>query len=267
MELPIFQVDAFTDRLFTGNPAAVVVLDEWRPDALLLSIARENNLSETAFLVGSGLRYALRWFTPVREVDLCGHATLASAHVVFTRYAPGGDELAFDTASGQLGVTRDGILYWMDFPARPPVAWHDEDRLTAALGRRPAAVLRTRLGNPDSDKLLAVYAHADEVIALVPDMDKLLEIEGQGVVATARGSDGLDFVSRYFAPKVGVPEDPITGSTHCTLAPYWAERLGKSILRARQLSTRGGEMVCDVVADRVRLGGRAVQYLEGRIHI
>lgn len=264
MELPIFQVDAFTSQLFAGNPAAVVPLEAWLPDETLLAIAAENNLSETAFFVPEGGRYQLRWFTPGREVDLCGHATLATAHVIAHHYS-GETTLAFDTLSGELRVTRDGEMYWLDFPARAAIAWDDHGRVGEALGAIPVKVLRTRLREPERDKLVAVFDDIAEVRGLAPNMSRLLQLDGQGVVATAPGAAGTDFVSRYFVPKVGVPEDPVTGSTHCTLVPYWAGVLGKTSLLARQLSARGGEIACVLAGERVRLGGRAVQYLAGRI--
>ena len=267
MQLPIYQVDAFTDRLFAGNPAAVVPLDEWLPEETMLAIARENNLSETSFIVGSGDNYQLRWFTPTREVDLCGHATLAAAFVIFTHYAPQTAQLKFATASGELRVTLAGDIFWLDFPSRPAVEWNDAGALERALRAKPMSILRTQLDNPESDKIVAVFESARAVADLQPDMHALLRLEGQGVVATAPGMNGTDFVSRYFVPKVGVPEDPVTGSTHCTLVPYWAGRFDRTRLRASQLSARGGNIECVLEGDRVKLGGRAVQYLEGRINI
>lgn len=267
MQLPIFQVGAFTDRLFAGNPAAVVPLEEWLPGETMLSIARENNLSETAFLVGSDNEYQLRWFTPTREVDLCGHATLAAAFVIFTHYLPGTRELKFATASGELRVTHAEDVFWLDFPSRPAVGWNDDGAIAKALRATPINVLRTQLDNPESDKLVAVFESAREVAELQPDRQALLQLEGQGVVATAPGMNGTDFVSRYFVPKVGVPEDPVTGSTHCTLVPYWADRFDRNDLRATQLSARGGNIQCVLEGKRVKLGGQAVQYLEGRINV
>lgn len=267
MQLPIFQVDAFTDRLFAGNPAAAVPLDEWLPDETMLSIARENNLSETSFVVGEDGSYQLRWFTPTREVDLCGHATLAAAFVIFMHYAPQTALLKFATASGELRVTQSDNIFWLDFPARPAAEWNDGGAIEYALGAKAASILRTRLKNPESDKIVAVFESAREVAELQPDMHALLQLEGQGVVATAPGMNGTDFVSRYFVPKVGVPEDPVTGSTHCTLVPYWADRFDRNELRATQLSARGGVIECVLEGNRVKLGGRAVQYLEGRISV
>lgn len=267
MQLSIYQVDAFTDRLFAGNPAAVVPLDEWLPDETLRLIARENNLSETAYFVGDNGNYHLRWFTPTNEVDLCGHATLAAAFVIFTHLSLGTDEIRFASASGDLRVTRTGERFWLDFPSRPARQWDDEGKVARALGAEPMQVLRTQLDRPDSDKIMAVFESAREVAELQPDMQLLIQLEGQGVIATAPGMNGTDFVSRYFLPKVGVPEDPVTGSTHCTLVPYWADRFEKATLRAAQLSIRGGNLECVLDGDHVRIGGHAVQYLEGQISV
>lgn len=267
MQLDIYQVDAFTQEPLRGNPAAVVPLADWLDDKLMLAIAAENNLSETAFFVrqrdGS---CHLRWFTPTREVDLCGHATLASAYVLFEELQPALDEIHFTTLSGELRVKRDGAGFAMEFPSRPAVQWDDGGRIATALRADPEAVLKTELQDAHSDKIVAVFAGSEDVRKLEPDMKALMELEGQGVVVTAPG-DTEDFVSRYFVPKVGVPEDPVTGSTHCTLAPYWAERLGKSELHARQLSRRGGELHLRQSGSRVEITGSAVLYLQGRITI
>lgn len=259
MRIPIYQIDAFTNRLFAGNPAAVCVLTEWLPDELMLAIAAENNLSETAFLVGEGGRYGLRWFTPVLEVDLCGHATLAAAFVVFRFLEPALDAVRFDTRSGELTVRRRGEWLEMDFPPRPPARAQPPPGLIEALGRPPREVWKAR-------DYMAVYDSEDDVRHLAPDMAALGRVDMFAAIVTAPGSDA-DFVSRFFAPAVGVPEDPVTGSAHCTLAPYWASRLGKTVLRARQLSPRGGEILCELRGDRVALAGQAVLYLEGVIHL
>jgi PhzF family phenazine biosynthesis protein len=263
MRLPLYQVDAFTDRLFAGNPAAVCPLEAWLPDATMQAIAAENNLAETAFFLREGEDYALRWFTPAVEVDLCGHATLASAFVIMTRLEPGRERVAFRTLrAGTLGVSREGEGYAMDFPARPalPVAERDA-RLAAALGKPPVEALAA------ARDYLVVYAQAADVASLAPDLAALAALDRTAVIVTAPGQDGVDFVSRFFAPALGVPEDPVTGSAHCTLAPYWAERLGKERLEARQLSRRGGTLACTVAGDRVAISGRAVLYLEGTIHV
>jgi PhzF family phenazine biosynthesis protein len=268
MKLPLYWIDAFTDRVFAGNPAAVVPLDAWPDDACLQSIAFENGLSETAFFVRSGpARLHLRWFTPAVEVDLCGHATLASAHALFNELGQAGDLITFDTRSGPLTVTRraDGKLE-LDFPARPGTPVEPPAALAEALGRVPAAVART------ANTWLCVYPHAEDVIHLRPDHAALARFTpGRFIVTAAPGRD-CDFVSRFFAPDAGIPEDPVTGSAHCVLVPYWADRLGKKALHARQVSARGGELWCEFVpasvagsADRVRMAGNARLYLRGEL--
>lgn len=266
--LPLYHVDAFAGRVFAGNPAAVVPLTEWLDDAVLTRIAAENNLSETAFFVKQAERFHIRWFTPLREVELCGHATLATAFVITRFLDTAADELVFDSASGELRVrTRDDKLE-LDFPARPPQPMDEAlvERVVHALGQMPAWCGQTHNADPDSDKLLAVFDSAASVKALSPDHAALRELPGQGVIVTARGED-CDFVSRYFAPKVGVPEDPVTGSAHCALIPYWAEVLGKDEFFARQVSPRGGELWCRLANDRVRIAGRCALYLEGRLTV
>lgn len=259
MRLPIYQVDAFTDRLFGGNPAAVCPLDGWLPDETMQAIAAENNLAETAFFVREGSDYALRWFTPTVEVDLCGHATLASAYVIFRFIEPRRETVSFRTLrAGTLAVTRRSEMLIMDFPARPAVRVEASPGLIGALGAMPREVLRAR------DHLI-VYDSAAEVAALAPDFVALTNADCWAAIATAPGDGGIDFVSRFFAPAQGVPEDPVTGSSHCTLVPYWAERLGKTELEARQLSRRGGALRCTLCGDRVSIAGRAILYLEGQI--
>ncbi len=261
MRLPIYQVDAFTDSLFGGNPAAVCPLPEWLPDATMQAIAAENNLAETAFFVREGNDYGLRWFTPTVEVDLCGHATLASGHVVFRFLEPQRQNVNFRTLkAGTLSVARHADKLVMDFPARLAVPVAPPPGLFAALGGKPREVLGAR-------DLLVVYDSAAEVAALKPDLDALAKVECWAAVVTAPGEDGVDFVSRFFAPRQGVPEDPVTGSSHCTLTPYWAQRLGKTELEARQLSCRGGALHCTLDGARVRIAGRAVLYLEGQISV
>jgi len=260
MKLPLFHVDAFAPRPFTGNPAAVVPLERWLADAVLQQIAAENNLSETAFFVGGGGKYEIRWMTPVKEVDLCGHATLAAAFVVLEKQEPGRAEVTFSSKSGPLCVTRENGLLALDFPSRPPApAPQDLEALAAALGRRPRS---TEAGARDA---LAVFDDEDEVRALRPDMTRLLAFE-RAVIATAPGRE-VDFVSRFFAPAYGIPEDPVTGSAHCTLIPYWAKRLGQTRLRAWQVSARGGELLCEHRGERVSIAGRVVPYLEGAIEV
>lgn len=260
MRFALYQVDAFSERVFGGNPAAVVILDAWLPDAALQAIAAENSLPETAFLVPAGDEWRLRWFTPTIEVDLCGHATLASAFVVATALRPGADRVVFQTReAGTLTVTREGDVFTMDFPARPAWPVAPEAGLLAALGGpRPREVRAAR-------DFLVVFSHEDEVRALAPDMARLAGLDRM-VIVTAPGTD-VDFVSRFFAPGAGVPEDSVTGSAHCTLIPYWAERLGRDRLEARQVSKRGGLLHCALAGDRVLIGGSAVLYLEGTITI
>lgn len=262
MRIPLYQVDAFvTERPFSGNPAAVCPLDAWLPDEVMQAVAAENNLSETAFFVADEEDYRLRWFTPTVEVDLCGHATLASAFVVFGWLAPWRRSVTFRTGkAGALTVSRDGRHLVLDFPARPPRACAAPEALAAALGKRPGEVMAAR-------DYLAVYDSADEIAALAPDFAAIAALDRFAVIATAPGSGGVDFVSRFFAPARGVDEDPVTGSAHCTLIPYWAKRLGKNRLEARQLSRRGGALSCDLRADRVSIAGRARLYSEGAITI
>ena len=262
MRLPIYQVDAFTDAVFAGNPAAVVPLESWLPDATLQAIAAENNLAETAFFVRGGGSCELRWFTPLVEVDLCGHATLASAIVIATVLEPGRERFAFATRqAGELTVTREGERFILDFPVRPAAPLTPPpDLLTALGGPAPAAVLAGR-------DYLVVYDDPAVVRDLAPDMARLATLDRFAVSVTAPGEDRVDFVSRFFAPAQGIPEDPVTGSAHCTLIPYWAERLGKTVLSARQVSARGGNLACELAGDRVKIGGTAVLYLEGAIHV
>jgi predicted PhzF superfamily epimerase YddE/YHI9 len=251
MELEIFQVDAFTDKVFGGNPAAIVPLENWLPDATLQAIAQENNLAETAYFVRVGDRYHLRWFTPVSEMDLCGHATLASAFVIDE------DRVAFDTKSGELVVKKNGDLLVMDFPSRPPKPLTPEAGAAEAIGGKPTEILAAR-------DYFFVYETEEEVLSLQPDMSALGKLKQATFIATAKGKN-CDFVSRFFAPKLGVPEDPVTGSAHCTLIPYWAEKLGKSELRGRQVSARGGDLYCKLNGNRVEMAGHAVLYLKGKI--
>ena len=259
MRIPLYQVDAFTDRVFAGNPAAVCPLEAWLPDAVLQGIAAENNLSETAFFVRSADGFALRWFTPAVEVELCGHATLASAHVLFEHLGQPGSEIRFTCKSGGLAVARDGERLCLDFPARPPAPLAEAAGLAEALGRAPRETWASR-------DWMAVFDGEDEVRELRPDMARLAALGCLAVIATAPGRE-CDFVSRFFAPAKGVPEDPVTGSAHCSLVPYWARRLGRARLLARQVSARGGELLCEDRGPRVSIAGRAVTYLEGAIFI
>lgn len=256
MELDLYQVDAFAARPFGGNPAAVVPLADWLDDGVLQAIALENNLSETAFFVRRDGRYDLRWFTPTVEVDLCGHATLASAHVILNHLKPEATRVDFDSKSGPLAVTRDGELLTLDFPAKPPQPVEDP-AVAAALGAPPLELLR-------ADKTLAVLESETAVRAARPDLSIVAGLKGDGLIITAPGEQ-VDFVSRYFAPDAGIPEDPVTGSAHCVLTPYWAARLGKDELSAWQVSARGGELFCRLAGERVLISGRVAPYLQGRI--
>ncbi len=261
-EIPIYQIDAFTTQLFRGNPAAICPLERWLPDAQLQAIAAENNLSETAYFVPEGEGYELRWFTPACEVELCGHATLASAYVLFEELGYPGESISFQTRHrGTVQVRRDGDRLTLDFPANPAQPVEADPRVSLALGRAPDELLQT------ASTYLAVYPERAAVESIDPDMDALLALGSRPyVIVTAPGTDE-DFVSRFFAPAVGVPEDPVTGSAHCTLTPYWAQRLGKNELLAHQISARGGELHCTLQGDRIEISGTAVRYLKGRIWV
>jgi len=260
MRIPIYQVDAFAGELFRGNPAAVCPLEHWLEDEILQAIAAENNLSETAYYVPDNGRYRLRWFTPKVEVDMCGHATLAAAHVILElRREITGPKVMFDSRSGELTVAREDNLYVLDFPSRYPLECAEEPVLFGALGARPAAILRTV-------DYFCVFETEDQVRALTPDMNRLAAVDCRGTIATAPGKD-CDFISRFFAPRAGIPEDPVTGSAHTALIPYWSGRLGKKKMFARQVSQRGGELWCEDRGARVGIGGRAVDYMEGHITI
>jgi PhzF family phenazine biosynthesis protein len=259
LRIPVYQVDAFATRVFAGNPAAICPLGEWLPDDQMQAIAAENNLAETAFFVRNGGGYKLRWFTPAVEVDLCGHATLASASVILNDLAPGERSVSFETRSGTLTVTRDGDQYSMDFPSRPPGECAPCAGLVDALGGKPEAVLAAR-------DYFVVYGSEEELRALRPTMSGLMDIDRFAVIATAPGREA-DFVSRFFAPAKGVPEDPVTGSAHCSLIPYWSKRLAKTKLHAYQVSPRGGELWCEDRGERVSMSGKAVRFLEGTIFL
>lgn len=259
MRTPIYQLDAFTTRLFSGNPAAVMPFERFPDDAVMQAIAAENNLAETAFLVREGNDYRLRWFTPLVEVPLCGHATLASAAVVMERMEPGRTGVTFHTASGPLTVSRTTRGYLMDFPARPSEETSAPAGLEQALGVTPAQVF------VNAFNYMAILQSAKQVRDLEPDMTLLRRMDRSGVIVTAQGDGQWDCVSRYFAPAKGIPEDPVTGGAHCMLAPYWAQRLGKQTLRAFQASRRGGELTCRVVGERVELEGSCVFYFEGEV--
>jgi predicted PhzF superfamily epimerase YddE/YHI9 len=260
MTIPIYQVDAFTENLYGGNPAAVCPLREWLPAPQMQKIAAENNLAETAFFIPQGNDFELRWFTPEVEIDLCGHATLAVAHVLFTLLNYEREVIHFHTLkAGTLTVYRISDKYMMDFPSRVPEASHAPPGLIEAIGGRPVEVLRSR-------DYLVVYEKESDVVSLAPDFLALSKIDSVGFIVTAPG-DNSDFVSRFFAPAAGINEDPVTGSAHCNLIPYWANRLGKNDMHAYQISARRGELWCQLKGDRVLMSGRAVTYLKGEIYV
>jgi predicted PhzF superfamily epimerase YddE/YHI9 len=259
MNLPLFQVDAFARQPFQGNPAAVVPLQAWLPDALMQQVAAENQLSETAFFLPEKDGFALRWFTPAQEVDLCGHATLATAHILYTELGHEKPEVVFHTRSGPLRVQRAGDSYLMDLPAWEPQEVSPPEALLAGLGGHPCAIFKTR-------DYLVEYEREADILALQPNFERLREVDSLGVIVTAPG-ESVDFVSRFFAPGAGVPEDPVTGSAHSSLTPFWAQKLGKQQLRARQVSARGGELGCEWQGERVILEGQAVTFLAGTISL
>ncbi|MGB6633712.1 MAG: PhzF family phenazine biosynthesis protein [Terriglobales bacterium] len=261
MRMPIFQIDAFTAHRFAGNPAAVMPMENFLADAALQSIAAENNLAETAFLVPEGGDYRLRWFTPLTEVPLCGHATLASAAVVMERLEPERKRVVFQSASGPLTVNRATSGYVMNFPARPSEQISTPPELSEALGVAPVEVF------VNAFNYMALLENVQVLHKLAPNMSAIARMDRPGVIVTAPGDELYDFVSRYFAPAKGIPEDPVTGAAHCMLAPYWAKRLGKTEFRAFQASRRGGEIICRLSGDRVELEGTCVFYMEGQVEI
>ncbi len=260
MELKIFKVDAFTSRLFGGNPAGVLPLESWLPDETMQLIAMENNLAETAFFVPSSDGFHIRWFTPKVEVELCGHATLASAHVIFNHLGFQGEEIRFGSLSGPLRVFREKSRIMLDFPADPVDPAEPPEDLYKALGREPLLCYRGK-----TDYLL-VYESRWEIESMKPDFGLLGKVDARGVIVTAPGQE-VDFVSRFFGPQVGIDEDPVTGSAHTTLIPYWSRQLAKNEMSARQLSARGGFLLCRHKGNRVEIGGEAVTYLEGFIKV
>ena len=261
MKLQIFQVDAFTDKPFGGNPAAVVQLDAWIADGVMQSIAAENNLAETAFFVKSGDRYEIRWFTPKTEVNLCGHATLATAYVIFNVLGTEAESLIFHShRSGALGVERRTGRLVLDFPAYPI---NEIETIPEFID---AEVPPLKSWETQGNMLMMLLRDQEQVRSLEPDMHRLAQLPYEEVVITAKGDD-CDFASRMFAPRLGIPEDPVTGAIHCSLIPYWAAELGKTKLFARQVSARGGELFCEARGDRVSIGGNAVLFLEGEIYV
>lgn len=259
MEIMFYQIDAFANKVFSGNPAGVCFLDQWVKDEVLQSISEENNLSETAFLVNQKDYYELRWFTPKVEIDLCGHATLASAHAIFEFVDQNAQRVEFITKSGNLCVERKNELLFMDFPSRKPKPTSPPNNINSILGATPSEVYISR-------DLMVVFNDEEVIKGMEPDFAAIAQLDCFAVIVTAPGRK-CDFVSRFFAPAAGIPEDPVTGSAHCTLIPYWAEKFGKKELYAFQLSKRGGELYCGYRGDRVSIGGRAVTYLKGSITI
>ncbi|MEE2689821.1 MAG: PhzF family phenazine biosynthesis protein [Pseudomonadota bacterium] len=260
MKIPIYQIDAFAESAFSGNPAAVCPLDDWLETETMQAIAEENNLSETAFFVPNNDDFDIRWFTPKAEIDLAGHPTLATAHAIFTEILPGRSSVKFNTKLGDiLSVDDDAGVLTMDFPARPPIKTGGVEEMVDALGAKPVQFLAER-------DAFVVLSSESELRALSPDMVKLTALSYLGTIATAPG-DEVDFVSRFFAPRYGIPEDPVTGSAHCELIPYWAERLGRTKMLARQISKRGGTIYCEYMGERVKIGGRALTFMRGEIEL
>ena len=259
MKIPIYQIDTFSSKIFGGNPAAVCPLDNWLSDDLLQNIAEENNLSETSFIVKDKGEFHIRWFTPTVEVDLCGHATLASAFVIFNIIGHTNNNIIFHSKSGDLSVCRDKNWLVMNFPSTPPKICDVPNEIISAFDIKPIEVLK-------SNDYIVVFENEKEILSLSPDLNFLENLDGRGVIITAKGENS-DFVSRFFAPKCGANEDPVCGSAHCSLTPYWSNRLNKNKLAARQLSTRGGLLRCELIDNRVLISGQSVMYLEGILHV
>jgi len=257
--LTMYQVDAFSDQVFGGNPAAVLVLEAWLPESVMQNIAAENNLAETAFVRPNGAAWDLRWFTPAREVNFCGHATLATAHVLASERGVVG-EMAFNTRVGELRVVRDSLGYRLDLPSFPPEPWRDSPSINGIFAEPPMSVFR------NFENLFVELAGEHAVRDFVPDFLKIGQLHALGLVVTGKG-DAYDFVSRYFAPAAGVPEDPVTGSIHATLVPYWAKKLGKPKLSAYQCSRRGGRLMCELSGDRVLITGQAATFMKADIYL
>ena len=259
MDLSIYQIDAFSSCVFEGNPAAVCPLDEWLPDETMQSIAEENNLSETAFFVPKDDGFHIRWFTPASEVDLCGHATLGSAYVLFNILGYKNEAIQFDSKSGVLVVTKQDDWLTLDFPKQPPVYCETPKEIVEAFNKEPIECMM-------SEDIIAVFENEIDIESANPDFEQLKKLDSRGVIITAK-SMRYDFVARFFAPKYGIPEDPVTGSAYTQLAPYWASKLGKQKFKAKQLSSRGGELYCEILGDRVLISGKATKYMEGKITI
>jgi PhzF family phenazine biosynthesis protein len=260
MKIKLYQIDAFTDQVFSGNPAAVCPLESWPEDTLLQNIAAENNLAETAFYVRTHEGYRIRWFTPVSEVDLCGHATLASAYVIFNFSDYRSNELSFQSRSGVLAVVRDREWYNLNFPTDNVQSIAITPELIACIGKKPNEAFQ------GSSDVMLVFSSRQDIEEAVPDLLKIAQLKARGLIITAPGTD-TDFVSRFFAPQFGINEDPVTGSAHTTLTPYWSKRLGKSDMTARQISKRGGFLKCKHLGDRVEMSGQGAFYMEGEIRL
>ncbi len=259
MELDLYQINAFADKPFEGNPAAVIPLETWLPDNVMRSIAKENNLSETAYFVPTEKGFYIRWFTPETEVDSCGHATLATAFVLFNILGYNKERIAFESKSGTLSVLQNDDWLVMDFPAQLPILCNVPDELVTAFGKTPIECLRSK-------DYIVVFETESDILSIKPDIDRLKKLDLRGVIVTS-ASKQYDFVSRFFAPKLGIDEDPVTGSAHTQLIPYWAQKLSKTKMRVKQVSDRGGELVCEMRGNRVLISGKAVKFLEGRIEI
>ena len=259
MDLSIYQIDAFSSCVFEGNPAAVCPLDEWLPDETMQSIAEENNLSETAFFVPKDDGFHIRWFTPASEVDLCGHATLGSAYVLFNILGYKNQAIQFDSKSGILVVTKQDDWLTLDFPKQPPVYCETPKEIVEAFNKEPIECMM-------SEDIIAVFENEIDIESANPNFEQLKKLDSRGVIITAK-SMRYDFVARFFEPKYGIPEDPVTGSAYTQLAPYWASKLGKQKFKAKQLSSRGGELYCEILGDRVLISGKATKYMEGKITI
>ncbi|MEN8220126.1 MAG: PhzF family phenazine biosynthesis protein [Pseudomonadota bacterium] len=257
--MKLFQIDAFADKPFQGNPAAVCPLDKWLPDSVMQSIAEENNLSETAFFVPTQKGFYIRWFTPVAEVNLCGHATLAAAYVLFHCLGYENETILFDSKSGILKVSKNNDLLTMDFPVQEPVVCDIPIEIEKAFAIKPVKCLK-------SEDFVVIFENEADILSIKPDQNMLKKLDLRGVIITAR-SKNYDFVARFFAPKYGINEDPVTGSAYTQLAPYWSKELGITKLRAKQLSSRGGELVCEIANNRVQISGKAVEYMRGEIKI
>ena len=259
MKIPTYQIDAFANKVFQGNPAAICPLNERLPDETLIAIAEENNLSETAYFIETNKGFHIRWFTPTTEVDLCGHATLAAAYVIFNELGYKENSIVFESRSGKLNVKKDNDLLVMDFPAQPASDCELPVEIKQAFNIEPVECLK-------SEDYILVFNNEDDILKAKPKLELLKNIDLRGVIITSR-SKSYDFISRFFAPKYGINEDPVTGSAHTQLIPYWAKKLSNNKLHAKQVSKRGGELFCELHNDRVSIAGYAIKYLQGQIEI